>query len=720
MSTVNQAEYTFGDMIVRYPLNPETNIIGLTLIPADQAQRLVPRRSVLYEGPEYEHLPGKWVMQACDVDPLLQVKWIGAEPTGGFGQGRTMRGSSATRMMKFDRQEMSQSGDETTIRTYLRSVEGYTCEHRLTWCKDDQFITITTSFRNNTNHPLTLELMTSFVMGGISPFSIDDAPDRLLLHRFRSSWSAEGRLDTQSLEQLNLERSWSGHGVRSERFGQVGSMPNNGFFPTVVAEDRVAGVLWGAQLAWAGSWQMEAYRRDDSLSLSGGLADREYGHWTKVLRPGERFRTPEATLSTVTGDLDRLCQRLTAAQERAADAVPMVEADLPIIFNEWCTSWGRPTHDNMVCLAKRLKGSPVKYLVMDAGWYAPLNGDWSSAQGDWVPNSTLYPKGLAATAQAIRERGLIPGIWFELEVTGETAEAYQMTDHLLKRDGQVLTVSGRRFWDMNDPWVIDYLSKRVIGLLRDTCMGYLKVDYNETLGMGVDGAESFGEGLRRQIEGTYHFFDLLHQHLPDLVIENCSSGGHRLEPSMMARCAMGSFSDAHETREIPIIAANLHRLILPRQSQIWSVLRTTDDDRRLIYLLAATFLGRMCLSGDLNELNDDQWNLALKAMALYRKVTPIIKHGQSHRMGPIVTNYRHPRGWQAVLRISDDGQQALVVAHSFGAEVPAQAHIPLPGAAWQVSEVLATHGNEPVVEIGTLRIPFEAPFSASVAYLVKA
>ncbi|HEY3342730.1 MAG TPA: glycoside hydrolase family 36 protein, partial [Anaerolineae bacterium] len=522
------------------------------------------------------------------------------------------------------------------------------------------------------------------------------------------------------VEQLNLERSWTGHGVRSERYGEVGSMPNNGFFPFIAAEDRAAGVVWGAQLAWAGSWEMEAYRRDDCLSLSGGLADRELGHWIKALQPGEAFSTPQAILSTVRGDLDDLCHRLTSAQARAADNTPAVEADLPVIFNEWCTSWGRPTHENMVHLADRLKGSPIRYLVIDAGWYAPPGGEWATAQGDWIPNSAHYPQGLAATAQAIRERGLIPGLWFEMEVTGESAAAYQLTDHLLRRDGHVYTVGGRRFWDMNDPWVIDYLSQRVIGLLRDTGMGYLKVDYNETLGMGVDGAESLGEGLRRQVEGTYRFFERIHREMPELVIENCSSGGHRLEPSMMARCSMGSFSDAHETREIPIIAANLQRLILPRQSQIWAVLRKTDDERRLRYLLAGTFLGRMCLSGDANDLNEQQWGLALKAMALYQEIAPIIKYGRSYRYGPVVSSYRHPRGWQAILRVSTDGRQALAVAHSFGADVPPAAAIPLQADGWRLKESLAAPGYTPFVTGAAMTIPFEGEYDASVAYLVKA
>ncbi len=41
---------------------------------------------------------------------------------------------------------------------------------------------------------------------------------------------------------------------------------------------------------------------------------------------------------------------------------------------------------------------------------------------------------------------------------------------------------------------------------------------------------------------------------------------------MLGRTAMSSFSDAHALAEIPLIAANLHRLMLPRQSQIWAVL----------------------------------------------------------------------------------------------------------------------------------------------------
>jgi alpha-galactosidase len=231
--------------------------------------------------------------------------------------------------------------------------------------------------------------------------------------------------------------------------------------------------------------------------------------------------------------------------------------------------------------------------------------------------------------------------------------------------------------------VIDYLTKRVIGLMDRCGFGYTKIDYNTSLGFGCDGAESPGEGIRQQVEGIYNFFKRMREHLPDLVIENCSSGGQRLEPSLMGLSSMGSSSDAFETVDIPLLAANMHRLILPRQSQIWAVIRKTDDAQRIVYTMAAAFLGRMGLSGDIPELTDEQWNLVLEAQKLYRQVWPVIKQGISRRYGTELSNYRHAQGWQGVLRVADDDQSALAVVHRFAGPDGdgQQISIPLPAGS---------------------------------------
>ena len=156
----------------------------------------------------------------------------------------------------------------------------------------------------------------------------------------------------------------------------------------------------------------------------------------------------------------------------------------------------------------------------------------------------------------------------------------------------------------------------------------------------------------------------LREEIPDIVIENCASGGHRLEPSMMEICSQASFSDAHETTSIPIIAANLHRCILPSQSQIWAVMRATDDDNRIIYSIVNTFLGRMCISGDVYDLSDHQWDLIEEGMAFYNKVSHIIDKGMTTKIDTWFGNYNHPEGEQIVVRRYEN--QELITFHRFG------------------------------------------------------
>ncbi|MCX6970714.1 MAG: alpha-galactosidase [Verrucomicrobia bacterium] len=710
------SQFTVGDTIVRFDTAGK-GAPQLSLLPKGLAT--VKHREFLPPDVEIRGLPARWQpMSAWVFDSLVQIKCM-EDKYGPSSQGRTMRGGPSTTALEFISQKVYKKNGSTLVVTTLKHPSGLRCEHHLSWVGNTPVFSSRVSVRNPGKRPVTIEMLSSFSLGGMTPYASDDAPNRLLVHRYRSTWSAEGRLDTQGIEDLQLERSWTGHGVACERFGQVGSMPVRGFFPFVALEDREAGVLWGAQLACPGSWQMEVYRKDDFVALSGGQADREFGHWFKTLKSGDRYDTPVATIGCIKGNIDQLAQRLSSAQQAPLAALPKIENDLPIVVNEWCTSWGTPTQENLVALAKRMQGTPAKYLVIDAGWYEKEGTNWALGHGDWEASKRLFPNGLAATAQAIRECGLIPGLWFEMETLGIHSARAAREDALLRRNGRVLD-TGRRFWDFRDPRTFDYLTKKVIHLLRDNGFGYLKVDYNDTIGFGVDGAESPGEGLRQHIEGVQKFFRKLREEIPDLVIENCSSGGHRLEPSMMGLCAMGSFSDAHETREIPIIAANLQRLILPRQSQIWAVLRKADSVQRLAYSLAACFLGRMCLSGEVHDLSPAQWKLAVSAMELYRRVYRVIRDGQSTFHGEAGKSWRHPQGWQAVLRTASRGDRALLVAHTFGKPFPKSVAIPMPGPGWKVEETWpAKSGLQGVLKGKTLHLELTGEFRSTILSLQK-
>lgn len=695
--------FLLGDMRAYYVQDDDTGSMELVLLPADRTYE------VSYREKPYP-------------DSLVQVKLAGDSYAGGYAGGRTMRQSASVQNLVFEGQEVTDEGAEageretggTVICTSFSDKRGYRYRHYLVWKKGKKSLLSHTEFENASRQAADLEMLSSFSLGGISPFVGADESGCLMLHRIRSVWSMEGRTESQLLEDLQMEPSWGGHAVRCERFGQVGSMPVNGYFPYAVVEDVKSDIFWGAMICHNASWQMELYRRGDEAALSGGLADYDFGHWMKTVAPGETFVTPTAILSVCRGGgIEEISQRMTAALEEAVDKGPESEQALPIIFNEYCTTWGCPSHENICAILEAVRDKGFSYFVIDCGWYKQEGIPWDVAMGDYRVSKELFPDGLDKTVKAINDHGMKAGIWFEIDNVGERAESYRDTAHLLQRNGAPLTTSMRRFWDMRQEWVQNCLEERVIGTLEKYGFSYMKMDYNDTIGVGCDGAESLGEGLRQNMEASLAFIRKVKERVPGIILENCSSGGHKLEPLMMGECSMASFSDAHECEEIPIIAAALHRVILPRQSQIWAVIREADSPKRIAYSIANTFLGRMCLSGDVTRLTDAQWDVIDRGIAFYKKAAPIIKDGYSRLYGPKVVSWRHPEGWQCLVRTQGGVEHEkkdglLAVFHSFNGAHDGALEVPLPAdGTYRIEEVYSDAEADVTVEDGRLvcRIP---------------
>ena len=207
-----------------------------------------------------------------------------------------------------------------------------------------------------------------------------------------------------------------------------------------------------------------------------------------------------------------------------------------------------------------------------------------------------------------------------------------------------------------------------------------------------------GENLRRKVEASREFFRTIAREIPGIVIENCSSGGHRLEPSMMELVSQASFSDAHETTAIPLIAANMHRVIPPRQSQIWAVMRAGDSDARIFYSIVSTFLGRMCLSGDIYNMSEHQWELIEDGIAFYRQVSDIIRDGRTVLIDTNADSYNTPCGQQLVIR--ELGHRGMLIFHRFEHSLSIEEALrnmdsnSLPGiAAGRPYRILAAYGQ---------------------------
>ena len=697
-------DYRLGNTVARYLINDDNNV-ALRLLPASLELKQT-RPWEIDRGPfdpraNYTH---NWRMGSL-------AHFYLAEQDLATPAGMTLRAAARMDALKLVDQTVQTENGITRIVTTLKTEEGYVVHHTLSHYEGLRGCMIDTTFENASETPVTLNLLSSFVLDGLSPFQSTDAPNTYRFHQFHAGWSLEGKHVCRTIEDMGLEKAWISWQVadNTERFGVRGSYPVDRYFPTAVFEDTEHQAFWAVQLAHNATWQLELGRVGNYMTMCGGLGDEDFCGWQKTVPVGGRFAAPTAFVAAVCGDIDDACNAVVDMQKPAYRAYG--EQGVPTSFNEYCATWGLPTQQKMLNFADVAKQFGVKYLVIDAGWCKA--GNEQAGNGEWEPDLTIFPD-MKEMNHRIREMGMVPGIWFEMEVTTKGSAFFESAydDMKLKRGGRVIKVNGERsYWDFRRTDVQEHLYRKVIAFLKEYGFGYIKVDYNANTGAKVDGADSGAEGLREHLAAVKAFFERMKAEIPDLVIENCASGGHRLEPQMMGVSAVSSFSDAHEAVEIPYIAASLHKLMLPAQELVWAVLHEDDSDQRFVYSLAATFLGRVCLSGPIDKLTDHQRALTAQAMAFYAKLEDVLINGDSHLYGNRGNNTRYPTGTQVLVRRTD--RQMMVVCHAF--DQPSDAMTIDIGADATITD--SFYGDGITVQDGVLNIPAMAPFTASAVLL---
>jgi alpha-galactosidase len=567
---------------------------------------------------------------------LIQAKLKQDSYDKNFSNGMTMFNSQTSRNISLIRQKSNRSQKNINIKTYLKDNHNNFYTHNVFYDRSTCRLKIWSDFTNGTEQIEQLDFLSSFVLNSLSPFYDEEPQGDLDLIRLRSKWSMEGRVEQRPIEMYDLEKSWKSSGLALERFNQYGTMPVRGFFPILGLKDKKEDVIWLTEFDARASWQMNAARVYDRLVFFGGLPDRDNGNWFKLIDPGETYETPPTYLTVGNGNLLNVSQRLQKKTNKK----------LPIVYNEWGTSWGHPSEKLVNESISILKKHAVDYYVIDAGWYKSKTDDFNDGMGDWKIDITKFPHGLKTVVDNIHGSGMKAGIWFEFEGLGKDSKNYYKKDMLIKRDNWPVTTLKRRFLNMRLPQVQNFIKERVIDQLKGNGFDYLKIDYNDSIGIGADGDDSGAQELQNQITATLQTINKIYESVPHIIIENCSSGGHRMTPAFIESTDLSSFSDAHETDSIPIIAANELNVIPASKNLIWCTIHPEDSKGYLQYHIISTYLGRICMSGDIRNISETQWETIDAGINFYKKISDLISIGMPFRYGTNIVSYGKPQGYQ--------------------------------------------------------------------------
>ena len=221
-------------------------------------------------------------------------------------------------------------------------------------------------------------------------------------------------------------------------------------------------------IGWSGEWAAD-FRRDnrDNLRIRGGM---DLTHLK--LHPGEQIRTPRILTLFWQGDRARsqnMLRRFILAHHRPKVNGKPVE---PLAFNS--SRGGTPASDHLMSIKAIAEHDlPIDYYWIDAEWFG--KGQWTTNVGDWSVKNDLYPDGFKPVSDALHESGRKFLLWFEPE----------------------RVCAGTPWAKEHRQWLLD--------VPKD------KEHYNR----GVSQADP-------------HWAELLRRH-PGLIIDNCASGGRRID-----------------------------------------------------------------------------------------------------------------------------------------------------------------------------------------------
>ena len=319
-------------------------------------------------------------------------------------------------------------------------------------------------------------------------------------------------------------------------------------FFNLTAPSGKEGVVVG--IGWTGMWYADLTKTGDrgATLVSGMKTMRLYLH------PDESIRTPSISLMFWNGD-DRMAghnrfRRFVLAHHTRKVDGQMQKYPLCSGFNYRdpapCTEYSCLTADWAIAMVKRYKqfGLVPEVFWLDAGWHTGAadykdGKSWANTTGNWTVDTTRFPDGLKPVADAVHETGAKFMVWFEPErVIKGTQWAVEHPDWMLdlpsEPDGTYL------LFDLGNKEAREWLCRYIGDLIERNGIDYYRQDFNmepDKYWAAHDEAGRTGMKEIRHVEGLYAFWDYLLERFPGLLIDNCASGGRRIDLESVSRSA---------------------------------------------------------------------------------------------------------------------------------------------------------------------------------------
>jgi alpha-galactosidase len=347
---------------------------------------------------------------------------------------------------------------------------------------------------------------------------------------------------------------------------------------------------WGSggaivALAWPGQWGLQmGLAPTGEAPVIGGMTNKDSGLPSTVtlydlqlmqtyLTPGETMRTPMiVTMAWSGGDWNDAQNQwrgwmLAYNTPRPGNAVPAPVCATAGTSEPTLAATQATLADYQTVLGKYhangltpAAGGHIDWFWIDSGWYelpAGVNAADTDAwtyTGTWnvdaarYPASSGHPNGLAELTDDARADGMRAIVWHEPERCRPGTWLYGQTSWLLA-DGN----PDHRYLNWGVPAALSWAVSTFNTLISTNGVDLFRIDFNFTGPLpnwnATDGAGRRGATQALWVAGFLAFLDAIRAANPGILIDNCASGGRRLDLETLRRCVVFSRSDFTQDNE---------------------------------------------------------------------------------------------------------------------------------------------------------------------------
>lgn len=303
-------------------------------------------------------------------------------------------------------------------------------------------------------------------------------------------------------------------------------------------------------VGWTGQWAATFNRNTTtSMNVQAGM---ELTHLK--LHPGEEIRTPSILMLFWSGgdrwrghnQLRRIIMDHYAPRPGGQEAVPPTAASPHAII-----SFEGSTEANMRQVIDSIAAHnlPIDTYWIDAGWYTNY-GSWADGVGNWDPDPVRYPNGMKPVADDAHSHGYKFLLWFEPERVMPNTWLYNNhPDWLLSPSnlpGDVAYQGSWRLLNFGNPSALAWAKSKFSGMIAGVGIDIYRQDFNQSplfFWRNGEAADRKGMNEIKYVMGMYDYLDTLRSQNPNLLIDDCASGGRRIDIEMMRRAVVLTPSD---------------------------------------------------------------------------------------------------------------------------------------------------------------------------------